>query len=268
MTIRRCQFAKEIVRNRDRALCPVSDHSRKRRNLPHRLNEGTGRYARSADPMPSYDIRYGQPQRRDRALCPVRAPVPTDVVPPSLPQRRDRALCPVSGVSLTCGATTSASTKGPGVMPGQFDGLRYAIAKSVASTKGPGVMPGQTLVLMLSSEGVLPQRRDRALCPVRAAPRLPLRLACRLNEGTGRYARSVATSLPSSESISPQRRDRALCPVSVMARVVPSVTTMPQRRDRALCPVSTQRRAWVASYEVPQRRDRALCPVRAARPSA
>ena len=82
------------------------------------LNEGTGRYARSA-------LRDEDQVRRPRA-----------------------------------------STKGPGVMPGQFGPHTRGDSKSKASTKGPGVMPGQRASMTAVTCSVMPQRRDRALCPV------------------------------------------------------------------------------------------------------
>ena len=61
-----------------------------------------------------------------------------------------------------------ASTKGPGVMPGQNGKKSHKTPAPLASTKGPGVMPGQFDLTLAHAIGLEPQRRDRALCPVRA----------------------------------------------------------------------------------------------------
>ena len=105
-------------------------------------------------------------------------------------------------------------------MPGQVaERRRFRLAR-LASTKGPGVMPGQLRSWPPSRRDTMrPQRRDRALCPVRPAYSVASAVHPCLNEGTGRYARSAHTSIQRRICfLTPQRRDRALCPVSLALR--------------------------------------------------
>ena len=105
-------------------------------------------------------------------------------------------------------------------MPGQVaERRRFRLAR-LASTKGPGVMPGQLRSWPPSRRDTMrPQRRDRALCPVRPAYSVASAVHPCLNEGTGRYARSAHTSIQRRICfLKPQRRDRALCPVSLALR--------------------------------------------------
>ena len=137
-----CTDLPPLPQRRDRALCPVSSNRVGSDEAVYRLNEGTGRYARS--------------DRRNRARGP-------------------RCRCLNEGTGRYARSALRdedqvrrprASTKGPGVMPGQFGPHTRGDSKSKASTKGPGVMPGQRASMTAVTCSVMPQRRDRALCPV------------------------------------------------------------------------------------------------------
>ena len=86
-------------------------------------------------------------------------------------------------------------------MPGQVaERRRFRLAR-LASTKGPGVMPGQLRSWPPSRRDTMrPQRRDRALCPVRPAYSVASAVHPCLNEGTGRYARSARRRKPCNPS--------------------------------------------------------------------
>ena len=133
-------------------------------------------------------------------------------------------------------------------MPGQGAGAHGRGAAVLASTKGPGVMPGQWRLADVWRDYIgLNEGTGRYARSVRRPP-LCNRKECRLNEGTGRYARSdlgvdaiVRRRLASTKG-------PGVMPGQGCAPTSSALGLSPQRRDRALCPVSCHLRALVREH--------------------
>ena len=174
---------------RDRALCPVSCRTPpSRRRAPPRLNEGTGRYARSARGCRTLLSEFAcLNEGTGRYARSARHRVGSEVRPDA--STKGPGVMP-GQFKLDVGVVdaVNASTKGPGVMPGQIDRVVVQPRVVGASTKGPGVMPGQVLLMDYQPHSVCASTKGPGVMPgQRSLAGAGQGSAQRLNEGTGRY---------------------------------------------------------------------------------